>query len=176
MINYSTQNKKTPEVYHSNSECVGLDSSDIHRLVEIANRNGSKRARFCVHQSSEDLLHEMFIVHPKDIYVRPHMHRQNAESLLVLDGEADYVTFNEEGEIENKILMGDYTSGHQFYQNTAPGVFHTILVRSEWLVFLECTLGPFNKDDMVYPNWSPAGSDTDEVNMYVSHLLERLPI
>ena len=172
-MDFLTQNKINPEVYHSKENFFSLNKHEINKLINLAKKNPRNRVRFCSHSSDQDTLHEMFIVHPKDIYVRPHMHRRNAESLLVLDGEADYVTFNEEGEIENKIVMGDYTSGHQFYQNTAPGVFHTILVRSEWLVFLECTLGPFNKDDMVYPNWSPAGSDTDEVNMYVSHLLER---
>ena len=174
MINYSIQNNKTPEVYHSISDGVGLDSSDIHRLVEIANQNTTKRARFCVHQSSDDLLHEMFIVHPKNTYVRPHMHQRHSESMLVVDGEADYVIFNDAGGIDKTINMGDYMSGHQFYQNTAPGVFHTILIKTEWLVFLECTLGPFNKDDMVYPDWSPEGSDTGKVNIYVSELLERL--
>ena len=45
----------------------------------------------------------MFIVHPKGAYVRPHKHLDRIESMLVIDGEVDYIMFDDNGKIDNAI-------------------------------------------------------------------------
>ena len=59
--------------------------------------------------------------------------------------------------------MGDYQSGKPFYQSTRVDEFHSLVIHSERLVFLEVTQGPFNKDDTVFAEWSPMENEGDKI-------------
>ena len=171
MIDYLRQRKKSEEVYHSIEKSFELTQLDIQNLVELADKTQRKRVRFCTHSSGEELVHQMFIVHPKGAYVRPHKHTTNSESILVLDGEVDYVIFDEAGNIDAIVRMGDYQSNRPFYQTIEPNLYHTLRIRSNWLIFLEVIKGPFLEDDKIYSDWSPSESDTIGAAKYVSELL-----
>ena len=63
------------------------------------------RIRYCAHASPSDVVHEMFIVHPRGAYVRPHKHLDKSESMMIIEGEADYVMFDSKGNItENAVI------------------------------------------------------------------------
>ena len=172
MIDFHLQKKESDEVYLSKQTPVALDKTDIERLVNLAAKNIRQRVRFCSHSIPLEPVHEMFIVHPKGAYVRPHKHLNKSESMLVLEGEVDYVIFEEYGTVENVISMGDYLSGNPFYHSICPELFHMLLIRSEWLVFLEITKGPFIKEDTIMADWSPEEADELSVKKY----LENLPV
>jgi cupin fold WbuC family metalloprotein len=170
MIDYLRQRKKSDEVYHSVDKSFDLTQLDIKNLVDLADQSERKRIRFCTHLSAEELVHQMFIVHPKGAYVRPHKHTANSESILVLEGEVDYVIFDENGDIDSIVRMGDYRSNKPFYQTIEPNLYHTLLIRSNWLIFLEVIEGPFLENDKIYSDWSPLESDRVEVAKYVDEL------
>ena len=138
---------------------VNLEIADIDYLIELASQNKRKRIRYCSHKNPSEKVHEMFIVHPNGAYVRPHKHINKIESMLVLRGEVDYVVFNDDGSIFKVIPMGDLKSGKVFYNSLREDVFHTLLIRTEWLVFMEITKGPFNKKDTEFASWSPKEND-----------------
>jgi cupin fold WbuC family metalloprotein len=167
MIDFKVQNKVSPEVYHSEGTQINLDRSAIETLKNLAKKNPRQRIRFCSHQTSEELTHEMFIVHPKNAYVRPHKHLNKIESMMVLQGEVDYISFDEQGKIRDKILMGDFVSGKVFYNSIRTDIFHTLIIRSEWLVFLEITKGPFRKEDSAFADWSPCDDDITAVEAFL---------
>jgi cupin fold WbuC family metalloprotein len=167
MFNFSKQNKTSPEVYHSKGTQVYLNRIDIENLKGLALSNARERVRLCSHHSGVEPVHEMFIVHPRGAYVRPHKHLKKIESMMVLQGEVDYVTFDEQGGIESKLSMGDYSSGKIFYNSLRGEIFHSLLIRSEWLVFLEITQGPFKREDTLYAEWSPPEEDSKEVNNFL---------
>ncbi|MBI2480932.1 MAG: cupin fold metalloprotein, WbuC family, partial [Planctomycetia bacterium] len=52
----------------------------------------------------------------------------------------------------------------------APQVFHTLIVRSEYLMFHETTRGPFRREDTVFADWAPAESEADLARQYVTEL------
>ena len=170
MIHYSKQNRVSEEVYHSTLETFGLSIKEIRDLIDLADINQSKKIRFCAHQSREDQVHQMFIVHPVRTYVRPHKHHAKSESILILEGDVDYVTFDSQGSLEEVTPMGNYTSGKTFYHAIAPDIFHTLLISSKWLVFLEITKGPFVEEDTVYAQWSPDSTDKRRVDGYLERL------
>tara|TARA_B100000959_G_scaffold192388_1_gene201160 strand:+ start:731 stop:994 length:264 start_codon:yes stop_codon:yes gene_type:complete len=78
-MDFLNQNKKNPEVYHSKESFFSLNKDDINKLINLAKQTPRNRVRFCSHSSDQDTLHEMFIVHPKDAYVRPHKHLDKIE-------------------------------------------------------------------------------------------------
>ena len=158
MINFSTQNKESDEVYLSNEKFISISNSDIDRLIKLSINTKRQRVRYCIHPTPSESVHEMFITHPKGAYVRPHKHLNKPESMMIIEGEADYVVFDGEGNIKEKISMGSYQSGKPFYQSTRVDAFHSLVIHSEWLVFLEVTQGPFNIEDTVFAKWSPMES------------------
>jgi len=170
MINWKRQNRTSAEVIHATDSLIQIQSSDIEYLISEASSTNRKRVRYCAHHDPGEVIQEMFIVHPKDAYVRPHLHIKKVESMLVLQGEVDLVTFKVDGSIQNVASMGDLKSGKCFYHSSRLDTYHSLLIRSEWLVFLEITRGPFNRDDTKFAEWSPVDTDSIEVSKYVSNL------
>lgn len=172
MIDFHSQVKENDEVIFSNESRVNLTKLDILKLIDLAKDNKRERIRFCSHSSSDDIIHEMFIVQPKEAYIKPHKHINKIESMLVLHGEVDCVLFDEDANITNKIEMGNFESGKTFYNSIKTEQCHSLLIKSDWLVFLEITKGPFNRDDTVYTNWSPEENDLIAVNNFIKKLKE----
>ena len=170
MRNNKQEGINNPEVVFNTNQSVNLTRQEIGQLVKAARKNCRNRIRFCVHQTEEELLHQMFIVHPRHAYVRPHMHIEKSESIVVLDGNVDYIIFDEVGNIKERLEMGPYNSGRPFFQSAGPGIVHTLLIHSEWLVFLEITEGPFVKEGTKYAEWSPLETDHDGAADFVRSL------
>ena len=160
---FNQENRKNSEVYISNQGLFSLKNKDIDELINKAKLTPRNRVRFCSHHSTDEMVHEMFIVHPRGAYVRPHKHLNRSESIIIIEGEADYVVFDDEGNAKENIPMGDYKSGKSFYQSTRVGAFHSLVIHSEWLVFLEITQGPFNRKDTVFADWSPIEGEKEEI-------------
>lgn len=149
-----------------------ITSADIQQLMRLAARTKNKSFRFCAHNNKNELVHEMVIAHKKGTYVRPHKHLCKPESLLIINGEADYLLFSEKGKLVKRIAMGTYYSNKPFYQSTRKDMYHSIIIRSPWLVFLEITRGPFRRNQTVYANWSPESNHTDDGVNFLENVKE----
>ena len=151
---------ESDEVLYASSLCVAIDNKIIERLGSLAVKTNRGRLRLCAHQTPNDDTHEMFIVHPRGAYVPPHKHLGKSESLLILSGTCEHVLFDDQGRITAKRRMGDLASGHDFYLRIGSPIFHSLVILSDQLVFLEITKGPFQRQDTFIAPWAPkAGSD-----------------
>jgi cupin fold WbuC family metalloprotein len=148
--------KESAEVLYPEEDVVVVDLADLAELKRLAMHNPRRRIRLCTHASPLDSLHEMFIVHRQDCYVRPHKHVGKSESMSVLEGEVDVVLFHEDGSIRQVVRMGAPDTGKPFYQRLSSAIYHTLIIRSEFLVFHESTEGPFLREKTVFPDWAPA--------------------
>jgi len=174
MIDFLNQKKESDEVYCSSQDITTLEKKDIHELIRLAEQTNRNRARFCSHGDPSMPVHEMFIVHPQSAYVRPHKHNGKSESMMVLAGEVDYVVFDEIGNIKDVTSMGNYNSGKPFYKSIDAGCYHSLLIRSEWLVFFEVTKGPFDRNDTVFGEWSPDEVDADGALEYIKKINDEI--
>lgn len=147
--------KESDEVLYPVEDVVVVESSDLAQMKQLALINPRQRIRLCTHHSPSDRLHEMFIVHTSDCYVRPHKHLGKEESMAILEGEVDVVLFHDDGTIRQVIRMGDLNSGKRFYYRLSEPTYHTLLIRSKFLVFHEITEGPFLRAHTVFPEWAP---------------------
>ena len=161
--------KESDEVLYPDQDIVVVDLETLTELKRLAMLNPRHRIRLCAHRSPTDRLHEMFIVHARDCYVPPHKHLEKAESMAILEGEVDVVLFNENGTIRQVINMGDIPSGKQFFYRLSEPVYHTLLIRTDFLVFHESTEGPFLRENTVFPEWAPKGND-GRVNDFVTQI------
>jgi len=148
--------KESAEVLYPAEDVVVITMTDMDELKRLAVLNPRQRVRLCSHSSPSDRLHEMFIIHTRDCYVRPHKHVGKAESMTILEGTVDVVLFHDDGTIRQVISMGAPGSGKVFYQRLSDAIYHTLIIRTDFLVFHESTEGPFRRENTVFPEWAPA--------------------
>ena len=170
---YLVQN---PEVLYSKDGITTVDRSGIELFKQLSSRNPRGRVRLCAHLDPNDRLHEMLIVHERGAYVRPHKHPGKTESTHIIEGIVDVVVFDDRGEVDSVMKMGDYASGRTFYYRMAIPVFHTLIIRSEVLVFHETTNGPFDRKDTVFAPWAPLDDDPAGIEAYAAKLNNRISL
>ena len=149
----------SPEVLVAEGPMVRVSAHDIDVLKRKAAETERARVRLCAHPGVDDRLHEMFIVHQKGTYVRPHKHLNKSESAHIIDGSVTWVIFDDAGRVTDAIHMGGYGSGQAFYHRMSGPYYHTLLIHSDWLVFHETTTGPFDRADTVFAPWAPGNDD-----------------
>ena len=157
------------EVLFADEPVVTVDKGWIDFLKAKALGNERKRIRLCTHKDLHDSVHEMFIIHTKHTYVRPHKHLRG-ESFHLIDGCADVVLFDEVGEIAEIIRLGDYASGHTFYYRLFDPCYHTLIVRSDVVVFHEAKQGPFTPSETTFAPWAPDWNESAPQRDYMNQL------
>jgi len=152
--------EESPEVFYAEGELISVGPDEIAKLKQMAAQTPRRRCRICFHSNPAGGLHEMLIVHEKNAWVPPHMHIGKSESIQVVEGSALLVCFSEDGEIESSVRIGD--GGHVFCR-LSEEKFHTLLIDSEWLVFKETILGPFDPLSTKLAPWAPkiSGKEAD---------------
>jgi cupin fold WbuC family metalloprotein len=159
----------TPEAYYSDAQIVKVGPPELAFFKERVHLNERKRVRLCAHKNTEDELHEMFVLYLKETYVRPNKHLHKDESLHIIEGEADFIFFDEGGNVTGVVHLGDYASGRQFYVRVPDSVYHTLIIKSDSIVIHETTPGPFNRSDTLFAPWAPE-EGTDSVANYIKKL------
>ena len=170
-----TQSKRVaPEVLYATQPVATVGMQDVDELKELALTNPRGRMRLCLHPSVQHRLHEMLIVQCKNTYVRPHKHVAKAESLLVLEGEVDVVLFDEDGSpMTVAHLSNPAGDDGLFYHRINESLYHTLIIRSETLVFHEITSGPFRRADTIFAPWAPVEDDAT-VRPYLDSLKQSI--
>ena len=166
--------KFSDEVFYSGDSIVKVRRNDINQLKQFARQTPRKRSRLCAHKDIASSVHEMLIVHEKDIYIRPHRHMGKSESFHVIEGEADIVIFSDDGAILDLIEMSDYSGGKVFYYRLSEPLFHTVNIKSEVVVFHETTNGPFRREDLVFADWSPPDNEAEATHQFLKNLSTQL--
>lgn len=155
-------------VLYSDEEVCVLNRDDLEHLREKGLQTKEQRTRLCTHDAPESLVHEMFIVHTNDTYVRPHRHKSKTESFQVLQGHGRLVLFNDHGGIKRVIPLGGLDTDKAFYFKMPAGVWHMLFIDSEVMLFKEVTQGPFDNQDCEFPDWAPEGRRVEEVPEYLA--------
>jgi cupin fold WbuC family metalloprotein len=158
------------EVFVASGPIVRLGSDDIDFLKRQACLSPRGRARICAHHD-DDAIHEMIIAISSSSYIRPHRHLGKSESFHIVDGSADIVMFDDDGEIIDVIELGDRNSRRSFYYRLSEGTFHMPLSRADMLVIHEVTNGPFDRDRTIYAPFAPAEDQVGQAQKYMSEIM-----
>lgn len=158
------------EVYFADAPIVSVGPAEIGFLQDNVQFSGRQRTRLCAHDGPENGLHEMFVVYTNCTYMRPNKHPKE-ESLHILGGEADFVLFDQAGNVTEVIQLGALSSGRPFYCRVPRDTYHTVLIRSERLTIHEGLTGPFRKDSTtIFAPWAPAENDAAGVKAFSERL------
>lgn len=121
--------------------------------------------------SSEDRLHEMFIVRSKGDYGRPDMHLHTTESHTIIDGAMLVILFENDGRIKEVFELS--AEGYQTYRIDT-NIYHMQIPLTDQVVYYEIKLGPFTEDTNIFPEWAPAPEDKGKVFEFMRELEERI--
>lgn len=169
VVNLSTLSEVAPGIFYTPHEFVLADDALIRFLKDKARSTPARRARLCAHPAPEADQHDMLIASHRDTYVAPHRHPKS-ESFLVIEGEADLLLFEADGRLARRITMGPAKSGLPMFYRMPAGRYHSLAIRSEVLVFVESTRGPFSRQDMDEAPWAPPATDADMGRAYIAAL------
>jgi cupin fold WbuC family metalloprotein len=161
---------QTPEVLHADEKIVRLGGGDVRFLRESLSRSSKGRSRICAHRDSSNTLHEMIITLARGSYIRPHRHLGKCESFHMIEGELDVVIFDDQGGIEDVVRMGPYGSERSFFYRMADPLYHTVIVRTETVLFHETTNGPFVREETEYAGWAPEEVSVETAGAYLRKL------
>jgi len=165
----------SPEIIYSDGGFLAADDAVVALLKEKALQAPRRRCRLCFHESAEAAQQEMLIVMNRASYVRPHRHLGKVETLTIVEGACDALLFDDTGKVTRTIQMSPGATGGCFFYRMPSGIFHTLIFRSEWLVFLETTIGPFDRAMTETAGWAPPETDPDSGHAYLSSLASRRP-
>lgn len=162
--------KTSDEVFIALDPIVKWGDEEIAFVKRAAAASPRKRARICAHRSNNDALHEMIIALAASSYIRPHRHIEKAESFHIVEGEVDVAVFDEAGKVVDVIELGGPGSGRRFYYRLSHSAFHTLLIRSEYLVVHEVTSGPFAPERTLAAEFAPDEKQHDAAREYMKRV------
>lgn len=147
-----------------------LNKELISQTLQQAQQSPRKRSNANIHVSMDDNPHRFFNVLLKNTYIAPHRHLKNpkAETFIVLSGQIQFFIFNDNGSIKESYLLGesDHSNNQGFGIDILPGIWHTLIARSDEAICFEVKPGPYKADlDKEFASWAP----TEDQN-YESYL------
>ncbi|WP_457488832.1 WbuC family cupin fold metalloprotein [Tardiphaga sp. P5_C10] len=160
----------SPEIIYSDGGYFAADISIVDMLKEKAATAPRRRCRLCFHANSDAAQQEMLIVMHKSSYVRPHRHIGKLETLMVIEGISDTLLFDETGRVTETSAMSPPTEAGHFFYRMPDRLFHSLIFRSEWFVFLETTIGPFDRTMTEVAEWAPPETDMAAGHAYLGGL------
>jgi cupin fold WbuC family metalloprotein len=140
---------------------VKLITADlIETVASRAEASPRRRINHNFHESATDNPHRFLNVLLRGTYIQPHRHTAppKAETFLVLEGVADVILFDDTGAITSRHSLGaDTPQGHLWGIDLPPGVWHTVVARTERAVCFEVKPGPWEPaTDKDFAPWAPA--------------------
>ena len=161
----------SPEVIYSDGGFLAANRSTVALLKDRALEAPRRRCRLCFHADTSAAQQEMLIVMHSTSYVRPHRHVGKVETLTVVEGMCDALLLDRAGRVTDVVAMSPVGDGGSFFYRMPEGVFHTLIFRSEWVAFLETTIGPFDRAMTEVAVWAPPETDAAAGRAYLSGLM-----
>jgi cupin fold WbuC family metalloprotein len=147
--------KKNDRVFYSEAVHANLSEQYIHLLKELARYRGLHTFRVCLHQSDNEPIHEMVMVHTRPNLVGPLKQNKTTLSYHMLDGVADVCLLNDAGEPFWKMRLDSSDSSCSRSVRLQAGVYRTIQTLSSYAIFLEIASGPFVDSDTIWMSPRP---------------------
>lgn len=127
----------------------------LDEMAAKATASPRGRTHFNVHASPADPVQRFFVVANRQSYFRPHRHLSKSELALVLRGQVDVITFDSQGTVVARYLLGDDAAG--FAYETPQATWHTLIGRTDGCAFFEVKQGPYDPATAVeFASWAPA--------------------
>ena len=127
----------SPEAYQAHGIPINLSISDLGFLKSAILKSTRNRSRICVHEDSNEKLHEMFVIYGKETYVRPNRHFGKDESIFVLEGACDVYFFDLDGLITEMVELDASDPKAAYFCRIPKEIYHTVVIKSSHEYYLK---------------------------------------
>ncbi|NVK72323.1 cupin fold metalloprotein, WbuC family [Marinomonas sp. CT5] len=133
-----------------------LSFDKLSTLSDTARQSSRQRMNHNIHSELSDPVQRLAIAMEPDTYIRPHRHLQTWELLTALRGRFVVLTFDDNGVVIDRAVLGESESVIE----TPVAGWHAVLSLDTDAVIFEVKQGPyapFKEED--FAPWSPAADD-----------------
>lgn len=148
--------RTSEEAFYALGDLIYIGADEINILKAEVNNCSRKRVRICTHENIDAKLHEMFVCYTRDTKIAPHKHVDKDETFYVMEGDMDFILYNDTGDVKKILHMGTPGSGLPFCVRVPMNTFHSVRLNSDFCVLHEATPGPFDRADTVWATWGKA--------------------
>jgi len=148
----SISRRTSADVFHAIRWGLDWGPDVVAELKDVATQSDRSRARLCLHPSPEDRHQEMLIVMARTAIERPQRRTIGFDTKIVLEGRAVLRYYAPDGTPTRSVELG---GEHARYVHTRSDEFHSLLISSDWFVFLEVLEGPFDSHTTEFAPWAP---------------------
>jgi cupin fold WbuC family metalloprotein len=125
-----------------------VDERQLDELLRQAAAGARRRSHILLHQDHQDQVQRLLIAIEPDSYVRPHVHSEQWEMLVLLRGRLDLLIFSPRAELVQRLAMDVAAPVVQI----PPGTFHGAVALSASVV-MEVKPGPYRPNE--FAEWAP---------------------
>lgn len=155
----------------SKEEIVIVCRNQLDEFIRQSKENtDNQKYRFCLHDSPDNILQEMFIVRAKGEYFRPDKHVGIPETHILLKGEEAVILFKDNGEIDDIIILNDDILAYRINKS----IYHTMIALSDVAVDYEVRPGPFMPEMSKHPEWAPVYEEKDKIKVFMDKIVDEV--
>jgi cupin fold WbuC family metalloprotein len=123
-------------------------------LTARASASPRQRTNHNVHADASDPVQRFFVAANRNSYFRPHRHLSKSELALVLRGQFEVVTFDDNGTVTARYCVGEGSPNIGY--ETPRGTWHTLIARDDGALFFEVKEGPYDPATAAeFAPWAP---------------------
>jgi cupin fold WbuC family metalloprotein len=155
-----------------------IDRALVEKLIEQARNSPRLRTNHNFHGSFDENPHRFLNVMLRGSYFTPHRHLSppKHESFLVMEGEVGFIHFDDNGSVVKTYRLSPKgfhgEPGHVLSVDIQPGIWHGLVVLSEFAVCYEVKPGPYDPNaDKEFATWAPH-EGTEGTGEYLGRLLK----
>lgn len=146
-----------------------ITESELAELMAKAEASPRRRSNRNLHEIPEDAIQRLFVAAKRDSYFRAHRHPDKWEFSIVVRGEFEVFTFDENGVITQRFRAGPDAGVKGF--ELLPNIFHTYVPLTDDGIFFEVKAGPYDPQTAAqFAPWAPAEGDAS-ATVFVEGLL-----
>jgi cupin fold WbuC family metalloprotein len=142
-----SENETMPGVFHASAWGQPIDENLIELLIENAKVNSNRKARLCLHPTSDELLQVTYLAFSSPYSDKVHKHPHRPEVVIPVYGLARHSTFDLKGRILNSQVLD---GSNPVANSTDANSWHSLEVLSDSFVMIEIGTGPFLSTSTLY--------------------------
>lgn len=142
------------EAFYAVDGLISFNDADMAFLRAAVLKSPRHRMRICTHANVDSALHEMFVAYTRETAIAPHKHVGKDETFYVMEGDMDFIVYNETGDVKQILPMGPPGSGKAFCVRVPADTYHSVRLNSDFCILHEATPGPFDRADTVQMGFS----------------------
>ena len=118
-------------------------------LLQAATASTRKRSHLLLHADQQDQVQRLLIALEPESYVRPHVHGEQWEMIVLLRGRFDFLIFDPQAELVQRLAMSVASPVVQIPR----GTWHSGVALAPETLVLEVKPGPYRPNE--FAAWAP---------------------